>query len=688
MSYSFKRGQRFVWKDIAYVVTHTQKNIIRIETLSDGSTSGERKNVELKELNEAWKNSELQFEVSKRLANPLLKDKVVVQNKYFSWEDVDQALRKKAEWRLEVIQPLLDVKNRTREMVRDRATNKKLQQEAGENGYALSEPSIYRWIAWYEETNRDIRSLLDDTEGHRGGAGKKRSQDRVVEIFNEVVDDIYLKREGASMQDVHDRVEELVEKENEKKKPEEKLEVPSYPTITRWISKLDLEAVLTARHGKDAARNQIRQYGKMVYPDEPLVRLEMDFTTMDLIVLDRNGIPLGRLSTLLSLDTATRYPHGYSTCFGSGGYLSVAECLRYGIQPKNTREQYNTMHEWLAYGIPRELVTDRALVFTKSQAFIEACLTLGITLIPADARQPVQKPAIERFIRTKHKGKIHTLPGTTFSNILQKGDYNPVEQACIFVDQIDEILNLFFVDEYAQRSHRGLEGDTPAQRWAMKTQEGFSPNFPGSVEELDIILRPFDYRHLWHYGIMFKNIRYNDIDNVELGVLRVKMEKKGDEKVKIKYDPSDLNSLYVFDPFEEPNGRYIKIPSLDPDYTTGLTLYQHEVIRRYAHKIQKAEGKKINKASLWRARARISEMAVEGFERKDKLKTNRHLAYLWTGGKPTRNQEPSALSRPNPEQSEVENIPQLPPQEIIQPLFKRDPYQDTLITFDSQDPTN
>ncbi len=49
-------------------------------------------------------------------------------------------------------------------------------------------------------------------------------------------------------------------------------------------------------------------------------------------------------------------------------------------------------------------------------------------LEPNKARSPWQKPFVERFFRAKAEGIIHTLPGTTFSNIFQRGDYQSVQQ--------------------------------------------------------------------------------------------------------------------------------------------------------------------------------------------------------------------------------------------------------------------
>lgn len=653
MGYRFEPDKKFRWKKTTYKVTHVTGSLVRIEDI----VTGERKNVEGTELVQALAQGDLYFEVNERLAQPTSSDKTIsTEHKYPSWDVIKEEHRDLAIWRLKVIEPLLNATTRTRKLVESRVAE--MKEEAQELGYPLSAPSVYRWLKVYEESNGDIRSLVDNTEGRRGGAGNKRQSEEVLELFNEIIENDYLEREKRFMKTVHEELVKQIKRINKKREPSEQLKTPSYTTVTRWIGELDPEKVLIAKFGKEAAERELRQYGKMKYPEEPLETVEIDHTPLDVIVLDGNGIPLGRLNFTFAIDRATRYPLGYYAGFDLG-YLAVMECLRHSIWPKNTVERYNTQHEWLAYGIPSILITDNGPEF-KGAALEEACLTLGISLQQTERRKPWQKASVERFFRTQGAGVIHTLPGTTFSNILEKGDYDPVDQACIFVDQIDEIINLFLVDEYAQKRHRGLK-DIPARRWKAKTREGFIPNLPANAEELDIILRPSATRVLQHYGIEFNNLRYNDMGNVELGLLRHKM--KG-EKVNIKYNPGDLSHIYVYDPFQKPGGKYIKVPSLEPEYTTGLSLWQHGIIEKNA---REAEGE-VNMASLWRAREQISQKIKESMNRKAKLKTNRKRARILEGGKPTRDQTGSSFIITNkPEQ----NIPHPPPDSTDTSLFKR-----------------
>jgi putative transposase len=288
----------------------------------------------------------------------------------------------------------------------------------------------------------------------------------------------------------------------------------------------------------------------------------------------------------------------------------------------------------------------------------DACQLLGIILEPNKARSPWQKPTVERFFRTSAEGVIHTLPGTTFSNILQRGDYKAVREACIFVDDIDRIANIFLLDYYAEKYHRGLQG-IPARHWAAMTRNGFFPRLPANLDELTILLCPYVRRCVWHYGVDVEGLRYNTSDLVYL-----RTELKG-AQTKVKYNPGDLSQIYVQNPFDD--DKYITVPSLDPDYTQHLSLWKHRVIKRTARQHEE----EADAPALWRAKQRIQDIIQAGLERK-KI-THRKIARYLTNGKPTRDlaapDEPDVqiIDGDVTEQEATKQLPSPPPNGA--PLF-------------------
>ena len=81
--------------------------------------------------------------------------------------------------------------------------------------------------------------------------------------------------------------------------------------------------------------------------------------------------------------------------------------------------------------------------------------------------RPVRTPHygghIERLIGTM-MGKVHLLPGTTFSDIRAKGDWKPEDTAAMTLDEIERWLAHAIVGVYHHDLHRGI-GTTPLAAW-------------------------------------------------------------------------------------------------------------------------------------------------------------------------------------------------------------------------------
>jgi putative transposase len=510
-----------------------------------------------------------------------------------------------ARFRLQVINPLLDLESRTRQDVIDRV--REINEPNAATGQAVvartvSVASVYRWLAGYEKSGRDVRSLIPSID-RRGGKGNWRVEPEIEAIIGSTIQDKYFAREKRTVDDILEEVAARLEEENRVRPTAEKLSCPSRTTIDRRIEALDMRAVFTARHGKRAAKRQFRQFGKGPQAEMPLERVEIDHTRIDLIVIDdKDNLPLGRATLTDCMDVATRYPLGYYLSFDPPSYYSVMECLYHSIRPKeNVKEKYGTEHDWIAYGIPATLVTDNGKEFI-GRSLEDACLSLNIVLEQMPIKQPHYKGKIERLFKTIGT-VLQGIPGTTYSNVQQRGDYDSVGQACVYLDEVEALLNIFFVDIYAERLHKGIEG-VPARRWEQAIRNGLLPRVPASADELLILLGQVDWRTIQHYGIDFQSIRYNC---PELAFLRNRLQ---GEKAKIKFHPGDLSRLHVYDPFNE---RYIPVPAEDSEgYTVGLSLWKHRVIRRFAL----SERDKVDLAALGRAKRKIQDIVDRARSRK------------------------------------------------------------------------
>lgn len=613
----FSTGKYFHWQDATYEVKRLlPKGKLRIEDILTADVMI----VDISTLVEALFDGDLRFAVEGQ------GDHARIERRHIALADYPEHLVAVARYRLKVIQSLLEMKaeERTRAAVVQRArevrTTRCLDEDSGLQA-SVSAASIYRWIRDYTRSGNDLRALIPATRA-RGGKGTSRLDDEVEAIVESTIRDRYYVREAVTIDDVVHEIAVRLEEENRSRAAHEKLDMPSRRTVARRINSMDMRSRFEAKHGKRAATHAFSQYGDSEYPEIPLERVEIDHTLIDLIVIDdQDNLPLGRLTLTYCLDIATRYPLGYYMGFEPPSYLTVMECLHHAIRPKgDVQEKYNTENLWMAYGVPSTLVVDNGKEFI-GQDLQDACLLLGIVLQQTPVKTPHFKAGVERLFGTLNTMLFHTLPGTTFSNPNRRGDYNSAKQACVYLSEIDRIMNIFVVDIYAQRYHDGLEG-IPARRWEEAMRSGFSPRVPHDAEEMSVLLGRVTYRTIQHYGIRFQSLRYN---SSKLAALRTRL--KG-ERVKIKYHPADLSRLHVYDPFDN---CYIEVPALDQDYTQGLSLWKHRIIRRAARE----ESNSVDLAALGRAKRKIQEIVEAGRSRK-RSRTRSRIARWDTAGKPTR----------------------------------------------------
>jgi putative transposase len=310
--------------------------------------------------------------------------------------------------------------------------------------------------------------------------------------------------------------------------------------------------------------------------ERPLERVECDDTKLDLMVIDtETRLPLGRPWLTTMIDVCSKMITGFYLSFHPPGYLSVMRCLLQAIRPKSyIKSDYPKIeHEWPAYGVPETLVVDNAEHF-HGKNFELACAQIGTRIEYAPPRTPQYKASIERWFGTQNRRLLHELPGTTFSNVLDRGEYDPQKHAVISIDACLELVHLWIVDIYHQTVHRGIR-DIPHRRWVENIRD-WPPNLPPRSADLKVLIGFNANRAISPSGIELFTLRYN---SPELAALRLRLEKG--EKVALKYDPQDISVIYVYDQVED---RTIEVPALNQEYTRKLTIWQHHVIRKYARR--------------------------------------------------------------------------------------------------------
>ena len=151
---------------------------------------------------------------------------------------------------------------------------------------------------------------------------------------------------------------------------------------------------------------------------------------------------------------ASRVVAGFTVSLNPPSTVSVALALTHAVLPKETWLADRQLDiEWPVSGIPEYLHVDNGREF-ESAALMRGTEEYGMTLVHRPVRQPSYGGHIERLIGTM-MGAVHLLPGTTFSNVAQKGEYPSASRASLTLAELERWLALE-IAAYHTRVHAVL----------------------------------------------------------------------------------------------------------------------------------------------------------------------------------------------------------------------------------------
>ncbi len=578
--------------------------------VEDQSVGGEAV-VTRAELTAAWAEGRLRFEVRGPGARARGDAALATAYTIADFHLVAEGERAEAWRRYTLIRPLLawPPHERTRRAIEQHLVDTRVRHglDLDRAPGAVSRTSVERYLRAFEASGGDIRALAPATT--RGDAGGTRLGAEVEEMIQGVLAECRAAPAQRTVRDVYLMVVNRVRDANVARPFEERLPLPSRNTVYRRVGAVGPATVLRRRPGPGE-----RRAGAGVWPGprvaRPLERVELDHTPLDLIVVDEaDRLPIGRPTVTLALDVYSGLPVGLHVGFEAAGYGAAMRCLLHAILPKeDARARYGTAHPWVAYGLPETLVVDRAPHLVGGDLG-DACGQLGIRLEPSPAGRPWFKGAIERQFRTHNTGLVHGLPGTTFSNVLARGEYDAEGMACISLARFREILHMYLLDVYGQEWNRGV-GGVPAQRWAEALAGGWTPALSHDAAEIRLLLGRSAVRTIQRAGIDHLCLRYQSRD---LDALRRALP--AGTPVALKYDPEDLGALHVQVPAaqRDPEGSaWLRVPALHQEYAGGLSLWKHRVIQGQA---RVERGRAVNVEALAEAKGRIQTLVEEEFRR-------------------------------------------------------------------------
>ena len=501
-------------------------------------------------------------------------DLVLVLDK--DWEE--------AKRRYEIIRPLLDKADRSRQDVAERG-----------KAYGHHTNTLYDWIRRYEDSHL-LTALLPRI---RSDKGTTKLTPEIETIIETVVESEYLTKQRKSQQKVCDEVR--------KRCLNAGIAPPHDNTIRNRLKLLAGEQVMAKRKGRKAA-DQAYSPIESSFPgaDWPLAVVQIDHTPLDIILVDDiDRRPVGRPWITLAIDVFSRMVVGFYVSFDPPGALSAGQCLANTILPKEAwLAKHGIKGEWPCWGVPAKLHMDNAREF-RGNMLKRACDEYGIDIEWRPVARPHFGGHIERLLGTFAK-EIHTLPGTTFSNTRERGDYDSEGRAALTLTEFEEWLVTFIVSAYHLRVHSNLNMP-PMEKYRQGifgTKDSPGRGLPARITDenrLRLDLMPYEERTVQDYGVVIDEIHYyHDVLRRWINAPDP-VAPKYKRKFMFRRDPRDISTIWFYDP--EVNV-YYPIPYRDTSHPP-ISIWEMREAKRRAE----ADGRRhVDERALFSAYDRMREI--------------------------------------------------------------------------------
>jgi len=520
-------------------------------------------------------------------------------------DGLSEAMLEVAKQRFKYIQPMLKMPGRTR---------KDVEMRVSEIG--LHENTLYRWIKRYESS----KLLTSLAPRKRKDVGQKRLLAEVESIINEVIESEYLTRQK--------KTGAYVCMEIRRRCLEEGLKPPHDNTIRKRLKYIPNFKRTARRLGNKIAKDKfIESKGEFPGADWPLSFVQIDHTQLDIIwVDDVNRQPIGRPWITLAMDVFSRMVTGFHISLEPPSATSVGLCLSHSILPKEKWLRDRGIEDvWPCYGVPKTIHADNAREF-RGETLKLVCEQYGIGLEWRPVARPNFGAHVERLLGTFAKA-IHSLPGTTFSNIQERGRYDSEEKAIFTLSEFESWIAVNIIQVYQRSFHSSLSM-APVDKYKQGVLG--DENRPGTglpelivdEEKLMLDFLPYVERTIQSYGVAVDSVHYwHDVlrpwvNAMDPDSLRTK------RKFIFRRDPRDISSIWFFDPEVE---RYYSIPYRDTSHPP-ISVWE---LREAKRRLVEAGRKAIDEVVIFDALTRLRELEEAS---KSKTKASRRARQRKTMG--------------------------------------------------------
>lgn len=464
-----------------------------------------------------------------------------------------------------------------------------LARQAGAD-LGLTERTVYSLIRRYRQSGGLLSALAPKPPS--GGKGKGRLPHKAETIIAEAIRDEFLSRQKKRAEAVVRTVRERCARAG--------IAAPSANTIRSRIHAIKADEAARRRQGgvkSKAARRLKAAAGQTPESPGPMAILQIDHTPVDIILVDETyRKPLGRPYLTVAIDVYSRCVAGFLLSLDPPSATSVGLCIAHAAIPKDSYLQNLGIegHAWPVSGAPGGLYVDNAAEF-HSEALTRGCEQHGIALNYRPVATPHYGGIVERLIGTLME-MIHEVAGTTFSNPVERGEYDSDGQACMTLAELEQWMTLAIVGRYHGEVHGGLF-EPPIARWRHGLSTIGTPRAITQTQAFLVDFLPVLRRRVTCEGFRIDHISY--FCNA-LHPWIAERDRLG--PLVIRRDPRDLSRIFALDPVGE---FYVEVPCARLG-RPSITLFEH----RQAIAWLKADGRsQVDEDSIFRAVAAQRELA-------------------------------------------------------------------------------
>src|SRR2546427_6035392 len=333
----------------------------------------------------------------------------------------------------------------------------------------------------------------------------------------------------------------------------------------------------------------------------PLEVVQIDHAPVDCIIVDDySRQPIGRPHLPLGIDIYSRCITGFCLTLEAPSSVSVGLCLAHSVLDKETElRRLEIQGEWPLWGKPGTIHVDNAAEF-HSEALSRGCDQHGIGLAHRPVGQPHFGGTIERVLGTLMQ-RVHTLPGTTFSNPQDREAYASERHAVLTLKELEKWLTLVIIGHYHLSVHSTLN-EPPIERFkrgllGIGDAPGPGPR-PRVVNRKAFLIDflPLSRRKIQRHGFVLDHIQYYS------NALRPWIaERDRLDTFIIRRDPRDISRIFVLDPARE---AYVEVPYRMVHRPT-MTLWEH---RESVHRVRQEGRAKVDEVAIFRTLAKMREL--------------------------------------------------------------------------------